>query len=81
MTDYTMINWLVFTSMNETWAVFTKSDVLLSFLGGAGLASIFVVMIVALSKIELDEKALNRFPSFDLRGVGKGENLTKIVLC
>ena len=56
MTDYTMINWLVFTSMNETWAVFTKSDVLLSFLGGAGLASIFVVMIVALSKSELDEK-------------------------
>ena len=56
MTDYTMINWIVFTSMNETWAVFTQSDVLLSFLGGAGLASIFVVMIVALSKIELDEK-------------------------
>ena len=42
--------------MNETWAVFTRSDILLSFLGGAGLASIFVVMIVALSKIELDEK-------------------------
>jgi len=51
-----MLNWLVLTGINETWAVFTKSDVLLSFLGGAGLASIFVVMIVALSKIESDEK-------------------------
>jgi|14BtaG_2_1085337.scaffolds.fasta_scaffold41746_2 hypothetical protein len=56
MIDSTMLNWLVLTGINETWAVFTKSDVLLSFLGGAGLASIFVVMIVALSKIESDEK-------------------------
>ncbi len=56
MIDSTMLNWLLLTSMNETWAVFTRSDILLSFLGGAGLASIFVVMIVALSKIELDEK-------------------------
>ena len=56
MIDSTMLNWLVLTGINETWAVFTKSDVLLSFLGGAGLASIFVVMIVALSKIESDQK-------------------------
>lgn len=56
MIDSTMLNWLLLTSMNETWAVFTRSDILLSFLGGAGLASIFVVMIVALSKIELDER-------------------------
>lgn len=55
MVDSTMLNWLVFNSMNGTWEVFTRADLLLSFVGGAGLASVFVVMIVALSKIEKNE--------------------------
>ncbi len=55
MVDSTMLNWLVFNTMNETWEVFTRADLLLSFVGGAGLASVFVVMIVALSKIEKNE--------------------------
>jgi hypothetical protein len=58
MIDSTMLNWLVFNSMNGTWEVFTKSDLLISFAGGAGLASVFVVMIVALSKIETNEKEI-----------------------
>jgi hypothetical protein len=58
MVDSTMLNWLVFNTMNETWEIFTKSDLLLSFVGGAGLASVFVVMIVALSNIEKNEKEI-----------------------
>ncbi len=58
MIDSTMLNWLVFNSMSGTWESFTRSDLLLSFVGGAGLASVFVVMIVALSNIEKNEKEI-----------------------
>ncbi len=58
MIDSTMLNWLVFNSMSGTWESFTRADLLLSFVGGAGLASVFVVMIVALSNIEKNEKEI-----------------------
>ena len=44
--------------MSGTWESFTRADLLLSFVGGAGLASVFVVMIFALSKIEANEKEI-----------------------
>ncbi len=58
MIDSTMLNWLVFNSMSGTWESFTRADLLLSFVGGAGLASVFVVMIVALSNVEKNEKEI-----------------------
>ena len=58
MADSTMLNWLVFNSINETWSTFATNDIILSFFGGAGLASVFVVMIVALSNIDAREKEI-----------------------
>ena len=58
MIDSTMINWLVFNSISETWSAFATNDIILSFFGGAGLASVFVVMIVGLSNIDANEKKI-----------------------
>ena len=44
--------------MNGSWGSFAHSDLILSFFGGAGLASVFVVMIVALSNVDKNEKEI-----------------------
>lgn len=58
MADTTLLNWLVFNSMSETWSAFATNDLILSFFGGAGLASVFVVMIIGLSNVDKNEKAI-----------------------
>jgi hypothetical protein len=58
MADTTLLNWLVFNSISETWSTFATNGIILSFFGGAGLASVFVVMIIGLSNVDKNEKEI-----------------------